>query len=95
MIITINSNLQWDNDKPLQEQTPDVQAWYGENIQAKMAYRPNNDGIQPTYDANGRPTTWHIAHEGVEACIQWQYEDNSTDWRIKSGTITLTPKTQA
>ena len=93
MTIAINSELQWDNDKPLQEQSADVQAWYGQHIQSQMAHHPNSQGVQPTYDANGRPTTWHIAHEGVEAHIEWKYEDNSTDWRIKSGTITL--KTQA
>ena len=89
MTIVINSELQWDNNKPLQEQSADVQAWYGQHIQAQMAYRPNSQGVQPTYDANGRPTTWHIAHEGVEAHIEWQYEDDSTDWCIKSGTVTL------
>lgn len=89
MIITINNELQWDNSKPLQEQSADVQAWYGEHIQAQMAYRPSERGVQPTYDANGRPSKWVVQYENIEARIEWVYADNSTDWRIKEGTITL------
>ena len=92
MIVTINTGLQWDNSKPLQEQTADVQAWYGENVQAQLAYRPNGQGIQPTYDTNGRPSKWVIPFEGVEAHIEWTYVDNSTDWLIKEGTITFKTK---
>ena len=89
MIITINNELQWDNTKPLQEQEGDVQAWYGEHIQAQMAYRPNGQGIQPSYDVNGRPSKWVVLYENIEAHIEWVYAENSTDWRIKEGTIIL------
>lgn len=93
MIITINNELQWDNTKPLQEQDADVQAWYGEHIQAQMAYRPNGQGIQPLYDTNGRPSKWIVQHENIEAHIEWVYLTDSTDWCIQSAIITL--KTQA